>query len=156
MSEPSVVHSTFVIERSFPVPPEQVFAALADPAKKRRWFAETDGFQVREFEMDFRVGGTEHSRFKIGEGPHQGTACANDTTYQDIVPNHRVVIAYTMTLGDYRMSASLATFELLPTEKGTDLIFTEQGAYFEHSDGPQMRQDGWRSILEKLAKELAR
>jgi uncharacterized protein YndB with AHSA1/START domain len=156
MSEPSVIHSTFVIERSFPVPPEQVFAALADPAKKRRWFAETDGMQVREFEMDFRVGGTEHSRFKIGEGPHQGTACANDTTYQDIVPNHRVVIAYTMTLGDYRMSASLATFELLPTAKGTDLIFTEQGAYFEHSDGPQMRQDGWRSILEKLAKELAR
>jgi uncharacterized protein YndB with AHSA1/START domain len=156
MSEPSVIHSTFVIERSFPVPPEQVFAALADPAKKRRWFAETDGIQVREFEMDFRVGGTEHSRFKIGEGPHQGTACANDTTYQDIVPNHRVVIAYTMTLGDYRMSASLATFELLPTAKGTDLIFTEQGAYFEHSDGPQMRQDGWRSILEKLAKELAR
>ena len=156
MSEPSVIHSTFVIERSFPVPPEQVFAALADPAKKRRWFAETDGIQVREFEMDFRVGGTEHSRFKIGEGPHQGTACANDTTYQDIVPNHRVVIAYTMTLGEYRMSASLATFELLPTAKGTDLIFTEQGAYFEHSDGPQMRQDGWRSILEKLAKELAR
>ena len=156
MSEPSVIHSTFVIERSFPVPPEQVFAALADPAKKRRWFAETDGIQVREFEMDFRVGGTEHSRFKIGEGPHQGTACANDTTYQDIVPNHRVVIAYTMTLGDHRISASLATFELLPTAKGTDLIFTEQGAYFEHSDGPQMRQDGWRSILEKLAKELAR
>lgn len=156
MSEPSVIHSTFVIERSFPVPPDQVFAAFADPAKKRRWFAETDGLKVREFEMDFRVGGTEHSRFKIGEGPHQGTACANDTTYQDIVPNHRVVIAYTMTLGDHRISASLATFEFLPTEKGTDLIFTEQGAYFEHSDGPQMRQDGWRSILEKLAKELAR
>jgi hypothetical protein len=40
-------------------------------------------------------------------------------------------------------------------EKGTNLIFTEQGAYFEGSDGPKMRQDGWRLLLESLAKELA-
>lgn len=79
---------------------------------------------------------------------------ANDTTYQDIVLNRRVVFAYTMTLGDKRISASLATFELLRTEAGTDLIFTDQGAYFEGADGPQMREGGWRKILEDLAGEL--
>jgi uncharacterized protein YndB with AHSA1/START domain len=155
MLEQSITHSTFTIERTYPTTPERVFAAFSDPAKKRRWFAESDGLQTREFEMDFQVGGKEHSRFQIGQGPHKGTACANDTVYQDIVPNSRIVIAYTMSLGGKRISASLATFELLPTEKGTNLIFTEQAAFFAGADGPQMRQDGWRSLLESLAKELA-
>lgn len=156
MAHPSVTHTTFVIERSFPTTPEHVFAAFADPAKKRRWFAESEGFEVREFEMDFRVGGVERSRFHVGEGPHKGAACTNDTTYQDIVPNHRVVIAYTMTLGDQRISASLATFEFMPVDKGTNLIFTEQAAFFEGADGPEMRKDGWNQLLEQLAKELTR
>ena len=60
-----------------------------------------------------------------------------------------------MALGDKRISASLATIELLPTETGTDLILTHQGAFFEGSDGPQMREAGWRQIFERLAKELA-
>ena len=47
-----------------------------------------------------------------------------------------------MTLGDKRISAALVTIELLPTGKGTDLICTHQGAFFEGSDGPQMREAG--------------
>jgi hypothetical protein len=45
--------------------------------------------------------------------------------------------------------------ELLPTKPGTDLIFTEQAAFFEGSDGPQLREDGWHKLLEHLARELA-
>ena len=36
---PSVLHSTYTIERTYAATPERVFAALSDPAKKRRWFA---------------------------------------------------------------------------------------------------------------------
>jgi len=35
--KPAVTHGTFVIERNYPTTPERVFAALADPKKKRRW-----------------------------------------------------------------------------------------------------------------------
>ena len=42
MAEQSVAHSTFVIERSYPQPPDRVFAAFAQPARKRRWYAEGD------------------------------------------------------------------------------------------------------------------
>lgn len=105
--------------------------------------------------MDFRVGGVDRIRFRLGDStPFPGLAIVNHTTYQDIVPNRRIVMAYTMTLGDKRFSASLVTLEFLPTEKGTDLLFTEQGAFFEGADGPQMREEGWRKLLESLVKEL--
>lgn len=151
MKERSVTHATFTIERNYPTTPERVFAAFADPVKKCRWFAaEGKEFHVDKFEMDFRVGGVERSSFRAHE-----LDCVNDTYYTDIVPDRRIVIAYTMTVGGKRISSSHATFELLPAERSTDLIFTEQAAFFEGADGPQIRQEGWTKLLESLAKELA-
>jgi uncharacterized protein YndB with AHSA1/START domain len=154
----TVAHSTFVIERKYPAAPQQVFRALSDPSRKRRWFAEGEGFEVDSFEMDFRVGGFERARFRFKPGTPvpPGTPCANDTVYLDIINNERIVIAYTMTVGGNRMSSSQSTFELVPDGTGTRLVFTEQAAFFANADGPQMREQGWRALLEQLAKELVR
>lgn len=155
MKDRSVLHSTFEIERSFPAQPQRVFAAFADPVKKLKWFREEDNSITEQFEMDFRVGGRERTQFRIKSGPFEGTICTNDTVYQDIVQDSRIVLAYTMTMGERRFSASLATFEMLPERAGTKLIFTEQAAFFEGSDGPEMRKEGWRQLLGRLADELA-
>ena len=151
MQERSVSHSTFVIERRYPTRLQRVFAAFSDPAKKRRWFAEGEGSRLEEFEMDFRVGGSERVCFRLKDG----RLCTNHTVYQDILPDRRIVMVYTMTIGDRRISSSQATVEFLPLESGTDLIFTEQAAFFEGADGPQIREAGWRQLLEQLAKETA-
>ncbi len=158
MEEQSVIHSTFVVEHSYTTAPERVFAAFADPNKKRKWYADRGGWDVEDFQMDFRVGGVDlgRYRFKPGTPVPAGTPIVYDTTYQDIVPNRRIVLAYTVTLGESRISSSLATFELLPTEKGTDLIFTEQGAFFEGADGPQIREAGWKHLFKLLEDYLAR
>jgi hypothetical protein len=60
-----------------------------------------------------------------------------------------------MTIGGRCISATLVTVELLAVEKGTDLVLTHQGAFFEGADGPEMRQEGWKKLMEKLAGEFA-
>jgi uncharacterized protein YndB with AHSA1/START domain len=157
MSKHSVVHSTFTVERTYPASAARVFAAFANQATKRRWFAQGEGWEVQEFALDFRVGGRESARFRFkgsAPAPVAGKEIRNDTVYQDIVPDHRIVFAYTMTIGEQRISASLGTVEIVPAADGSKLTYTEQGAFFDGSDGSDERGKGWRALLEQLDKEL--
>jgi uncharacterized protein YndB with AHSA1/START domain len=156
MSETSVNHATFVLERSFPASPDKVFAAFADPARKRRWFVEERGMQIEDMRMDFRVGGHDRTAFRFGEGsPFPGQVMVNNTVYQEITPGRRIVFAYTMGFGEKPFSASLTTVEISPKGSGTELTFTEQAAFFENADGAKMREEGWTTLLERLGQELA-
>jgi uncharacterized protein YndB with AHSA1/START domain len=148
--EPFVAHGSFSIERTYPVSPERVFNAFRDPVKKRRWFAEGVAWKVFQFDVDFRVGGSETSRFSFRGGPE----ITNDTQYQDIIDNRRIVITYRMTIGGQPLSVSLATMEFLPDGKGTRLTYTEQGAFFDSADSIPGREHGCTALLERLADEL--
>jgi uncharacterized protein YndB with AHSA1/START domain len=152
----AVVHDTFVLEETYPVSPARVFAAFADPALKRRWFAEGGAHDTEAYALDFQVGGLETARyrFKAG-GPFEGVGLAADGVHLDIVADQRVVIAATMALGGHRISASLLTFEFQAQGAGTLLVCTHQGAFFEGADGPALRQDGWRKLLGQLGQSLA-
>ena len=69
MSKSNIVHDTFVIEHSYPVPPARVFAAFADDEVKRRWFLLDEGLAVTDvYQNDFRIGGKETTTTCGGRG----------------------------------------------------------------------------------------
>jgi uncharacterized protein YndB with AHSA1/START domain len=154
-TETNIVHNTFTLERNYPQSPDKVFAAFAQPARKRRWYAEGD-HEIREFEMEFRVGGSErlHYRFKEGH-PIAGSEINNESVYQDIVPEARIVMTAKMTLNGKPIQVALVTLEFLASGTGTDLVLTNQGTFIDWPGGDKMIEEGWRTLLASLGKYLA-
>ena len=154
-TEASTIHSTFVIERHLPFRLSRVFSAFSQPALKRRWYAEGDQHEIREFSMDFRLGGIERYRYQFKEGhPIAGSEIANDGVYQDIEDEKRIVMTTRMSLNGKPIAVMLATFEFVPAEQGTDMILTHQGAYIDWPDGVKMVEFGWRSLIDRLQQDL--
>lgn len=151
MSERSALHSTFVIERTYPTTPARVFRAFADPKAKALWFHGPDEPAPQHHELDFRVGGREVSRGGTKGGPRY----VMQGVYQDIVPNERIVFAYDMHMDDKRISVSLQTLEFKPEGRGTRLVLTEQGVFLDGLDKPEWREQGTKALLEAMGRSLS-
>jgi uncharacterized protein YndB with AHSA1/START domain len=152
MKPPPIVHSSFTLERSYPVPAARVFAAWADLDTKARWFmGPPETWTPVERELDFRVGGREILRGQFAGG---GTS-AFLARYHAITPNQRLVFAYDMYTGDRHLSVSLATVELAASAGGTRLTFTEQAAFLDGEDGGRSREAGTAAHLDRLTGVLA-
>lgn len=161
MTDRSVIHDTFSIERNYPAARSRVFAAFASAEAKDAW-GDTGGLEPAEGEagieeFDFRPGGRERFAHKW-----QGTSYRYDALYYDIVPDQRIVYSYEMYADGARISVSVATIEFATIEfansgGGTALTWTEQGAYLDGIDGPQapaLREGGTTEMLDGLASYL--
>jgi uncharacterized protein YndB with AHSA1/START domain len=143
-------HGAFTIERRFRATPARVFDAFGDPAKRKRWQIDSEASETLEFVTEFRVGGRDFSRFRFGDMPEM----FNEGFYLEIIPDTRIVLAYAMGTAEGRFSASLITITLAPDGDGALMTATEQATFFEGGDGIVMREQGWRELLDALAKEL--
>jgi uncharacterized protein YndB with AHSA1/START domain len=156
MSDRSTEHATFVIERTYDAAPERVFGAWASKEAKLAWFGPRDNAS-EGYELDFRIEGQERFAVTLGAagpaGP-PGTRYTYIATYQDIVPEERIVYTYEMYKDDDRISVSVSTVELLAAEGGTALTYTEQGVFLDGHDTAAAREHGTREILETLASAL--
>jgi len=145
----STVHSTFVIERSYPVAPQRVFDAWADPQAKTQWFGpprKPDG----SYELDFRVGGHEHLQIAMPDGDR----FTYDALYQDIVAGRRIIYSYDMHHGETRISVSLAAVEIQADAGGAKLRLTEHGIYLDGQDTPEIREHGTGELIDAFGAFL--
>jgi len=155
MTDSAITHSTFVLERHIPAETTKVWEAFADPDIKRRWYAEGEQHEVEEFSSDLIPGAEQRLRYRFREGtPFAGLSIHNIDTVLDLVPNERIIASSRMTFGETCISVALITTELWPVADGTHLTVTFQGAFLPGADGPQIREMGWRDLLDRLALQF--
>jgi uncharacterized protein YndB with AHSA1/START domain len=150
MTQSTVAHDTFVIERTYDIPIAQVFRAWADPVLKARWFAGSAEALGTAYALDFRVGGREINR----GGPPGGPVYTYESKFHDIVPEQRIVYTYEMTADENRLSVSVATVQFHNDDASTQLVLTEQGVFLDGQDTVAQREEGTRSLLDSLAAIL--
>jgi uncharacterized protein YndB with AHSA1/START domain len=129
---------------TYAAPLERVYEAWANPEAKAKWFSKADIF-------DFQTGGREYS----SGGPPEGPVYEFNAFYQEIIPEQHIVYSYTLDMGGKRVSVSIATIEFVPVEDGTRLVLTEQGAFFDGLDTPEIREQGTNELLDALGRALA-
>jgi uncharacterized protein YndB with AHSA1/START domain len=146
MSERSVEHATFTVERVYDASPDRTFAAWSDPRAKVRWYNGSEG----DYELDFRVGGWERHGGTLPDGREY----AYQALFWDIVPGRRIVYTYDMLVDGVLISVSVATAEFQPERAGTRLVFTEQGAFLDGREMAARREQGMGSLLDSLGQWL--
>jgi len=140
-----VVHSTFSLERHYPVPVDRVFGAWADPEARRRWMA-----QGAEHSQEFVVGGRETVKGADGEG----RPLIYEAQYADIVPNERILTTATLGTGEILSTVSVTSVEFRAEDGGTAVMLTEHGMYLPGQEQPEWRERGTTDQLDALAAEF--
>jgi uncharacterized protein YndB with AHSA1/START domain len=152
MTERSITHGSFSLERTYDAPPARVYAAFATEAGKAAWFHGGEGYAIVEKAFEFREGGKE---VLVGKWD-SGMITRMDLVYFDIVEGERIVYTYEMGLNGTKISVSLATIEFKPAGAGTRLQLSETGAYLDGYDDAGSREHGTNEIINRLAEYLAK
>jgi uncharacterized protein YndB with AHSA1/START domain len=98
-------------DRLFVIDPANLFDAFADPEKLKHWWG-PHGFTNTIGAFDFRPGGL----WQITMTASNGTDFANRSTFQEIVPDRRIVFLHHEPMHVYTME-----MDFLPEDGGTRL-----------------------------------
>jgi uncharacterized protein YndB with AHSA1/START domain len=153
MTRQPIAHGSFTIERIYDAPPARVFDAWSDIEIKQQWFIGPETWTLIERALVFAAGGTEilHGRFA------SGFETLYTARFHDIVRNERIVYVYDMHLNGTHHSLSLSTVEIDPADGGTRLIYSEQVAYLDGTngiDGTAARERGVGVHMDTLRNVL--
>lgn len=143
MTDHSVKHSTFTLERTYAASPAAVFAAWSDRDTKAKWFAAEDD----RYSLDFRVGGAE--------AVHGGSDLVARSEYHDIVPDERIVYTTALFTDAVLSTVSLTTVRFARDGDGTRLVLTEQGTFLDDQEQPEWREQGTGDWLDALGRQVA-
>ena len=150
MTERTVSHAIFTLERTYPAMLERVYDAFATEDGKARWFVAPGEWTLVERAFDFREGGEE----RLSGRWASGMVTSFHARYLDIVEHARIVYVYEMRQNGTKISASLATLEFKPAAGGTRLVVTEQGAFLDGYDDAGAREHGTAILLDRVGESL--
>jgi uncharacterized protein YndB with AHSA1/START domain len=157
MKCPSIAHGSFSIERTYDASVKDLFAAWSDIESKARWFVGPDNWTLVKRELDFRIGGHEllHGRLASGRD------AIYTARFHDIVPDARIVCTYDMHYAMHadktHLSVSIATVEFESINKQTRLLYSEQIAFLDGTNGVEgtsSREHGTAAHLERLRSHI--
>lgn len=134
------------LRRVFNAPVARVYSAWTNPAMMNEWFH--PGRQVTsQCEVDLRVGG----RYRIAMHPPQGEPYVVGGTYQEIIPDEKLVFTWRWAQadGEGEMLITLEFNELSPNE--TEVVLTH--SQFPNQEERDSHEMGWVSCFDNL--ELA-
>ena len=136
------------IKRLINAPRDRVYAAWTDPAQLKEWFG-PENIHTRNFVADARIGGKYHWDLVNQEGEEM-TAFGE---YRELVPNKKIVFTWKWEDDEnWKTHDSIVTVELSDRDGGTEVrLIHEQLPNEESRDS---HNEGWNSVLEKLAKFL--
>ncbi|MGH9536265.1 MAG: SRPBCC family protein [Terriglobales bacterium] len=132
--------AAIVEEITIAAPAARVFAALTDPAQRRRWWGGSR-FQVLAAESDLRVGGRWGMSFEA-----YGRRSSVGGVYREVEPPRRLAFTW---LPDWyeNPSETLVTFELREESGRTWVRLTHSGLV---SEADRASHRGWPDILTWL------
>jgi uncharacterized protein YndB with AHSA1/START domain len=145
MTEHGIVHATFTLERSYPVPLHKLFQAWADPEVKVAWFASGP----TDYQMEFRPGGIERNRVS-----NDGREITWESLYREIVPDERIVYTSVLFENATVATVSLTTVEFANEGDSTRLVLVEAAAYLDGREQPAWRESGTADWLDALGRHV--
>ncbi len=151
MTNHTVVRGGFTIERHYNVPPTRLFKAWSDKDELAKWAAPANNWHFSSECFEFKVGGREVSQF----GPQGEEPYRVNSRFDDIIPNERIVTAFSIAKGSQRISSTVLSVEFRPDGKGTMLVLNEQGVFLDGQETPEMRKSGTDYQLDSLDTYLA-
>ena len=139
---------SFDLDRTYPAPPERVWAAWTRADLLQRWACPDSAWRVSTCEVDARAGGGYRLRF----GPRPaGDAYTETATFAVFEPVERLVLDV-LTSGEDMAESSRCTVLLLPVEGGTRLELTVEG--LSGAQAAEGMRAGWQWCLEGIAELL--
>ncbi len=137
------------IVRTIKAPPEKVYDAWMDPAKRMQWWCGDIGMTCDFCEIDPQVGGRYRVNMRDAENEY-----FMHGQFVELSPPTKIMFTQRWETWRESHQDSLITVELRAVEAGTELTFTHAG--LPDDNAVREHTEGWECCMDTLTEYLNR